>query len=414
MSDKIISLLLAGAMLGLCACAAQPASSAGTSPAAGAASAASVPAASAESSSAAAPGSKAQQLLDSMTPDEKIGQLFLIRPDALDDAQTDAQIDDAAAAGVLQLTDAMTAVLREYPAGGIVLFGKNLESPAQLTAFTAALQQASAVPLLLGIDEEGGRVSRIANSPGFTVKQYASMGAVGATGDPANAEEAGTTIGTYLAQYGLNLDFAPDADVNTNPDNIVIGDRSFGSDPQLVAQMAAAEITGLHSAGVMTSAKHFPGHGDTQGDTHAGAVSVQKTWSELQNCELIPFGAAIAAGTDLVMAAHITAPNVTSDGLPASLSKELITDKLRGELGFQGVVTTDAMSMGAITQAYTPGDAAVKAILAGADIVLMPEDYRAAFAGVRDAVNAGTISAQRLDESVLRILSLKERYGMLG
>ena len=163
----------------------------------------------------------------------------------------------------------------------------------------------------------------------------------------------------------------------------------------------------------MSCAKHFPGHGDTAGDTHDGYVSVTKTWDELKSCELIPFIAAMKAGTDMIMAAHITAVNVTDDGLPASLSKELITDRLRGELGYQGVVITDSLAMGAIENKYSSADAAVKAIAAGVDIVLIPMDYRAAFEGVRKAVEDGTISKERLDESVLRILNLKEQYGIL-
>ena len=355
----------------------------------------------------------AQKTLDSMSLDEKIGQLFIIRPDALDPDLTSAEIDNASKYGVTELSGAMTETLRQYPVGGIAMFGKNITSPQQLTQYVDALQSASSTPLIMGIDEEGGSVSRIANSKGFNVKKYKSMAAIGATGDTQNAEDVGYTIGSYLTEYGFNLDFAPDADVNTNPNNIVIGDRSFGSDPELVAKMVSAEIAGLHKAGVMSCAKHFPGHGDTKGDTHTGYVAVEKTWDELEACELIPFVAAINAGTDMIMAAHITAKNVTDDGLPASLSKEMITDKLRGELGYNGVVITDAMSMGAVTSEYTSAEAAVKAFTAGADIMLMPDDYKAAFKGIRDAVNDGTISMERLNESVLRILTLKEQYGIL-
>ena len=178
--------------------------------------------------------------------------------------------------------------------------------------------------------------------------------------------------------------------------------------------MVSAEIKGLHESGIMSCAKHFPGHGDTKGDTHYEFVYVEKTWDELLDCEIIPFTAAMDADTDMIMVAHIAARNVTDDGLPSSMSKEMITDRLRGELGYKGVVITDSMAMGAVADKYSPAEAAVKSIQAGADIILMPEDYKAAFQGVLDAVNNGTISQERLDESVLRILNLKQQYGLLG
>ena len=355
----------------------------------------------------------AKKALAAMSTDEKIGQLFVIRPESLEPGLIPTEVNNAAQCGVTEVSDAMAGMLKEYPAGGIVMFSKNISSPSQLKSFVAALQNASATPLILGIDEEGGSVARIGNFEGFDVPKFGSMGKVGATGDTANAGDVGYTIGSYLKEYGFTLDFAPVADVNTNPDNIVIGNRAFGSDPALVAGMVSAEIDGLHRAGVMSCAKHFPGHGDTKGDTHDGYVSVTKTWDELKSCELIPFVAAIEAGTDMIMAAHITAVNVTDDGLPASLSKELLTDKLRGELGYNGVVITDSMAMGAIANKYSSADAAVKSILAGADIVLMPQDYKSAFEGVRKAVEDGIISRERLDESVLRILNLKQRYGIM-
>lgn len=357
--------------------------------------------------------SVAEKALAAMSTDEKIGQLFIVRPESLDPGLTPAQVHNTEQYGITEMSDAMAGTLKKYPAGGIVVFSKNILSPSQLTSFVAALQNASATPLIMGVDEEGGSVARIGNSKNFDVPKYGSMGKIGATGDTANAGDVGYAIGSYLKKYGFTLDFAPVADVNTNPNNIVIGNRAFGSDPKLVAGMVSAEIGGLHRAGVMSCAKHFPGHGDTAGDTHDGYVSVTKTWDELKSCELIPFIEAMKAGTDMIMAAHITAVNVTDDGLPASLSKELITDRLRGELGYHGVVITDSLAMGAIENKYSSADAAVKAIAAGVDIVLIPMDYRAAFEGVRKAVEDGTISKERLDESVLRILNLKEQYGIL-
>lgn len=357
---------------------------------------------------------QAEQLLASMTVREKVGQMLLIRPESLHPNLSPAQINDLHKFGATAVDLQMAATLADYPVGGIVLFGKNIQSPTQLTSFTDELQGNSVIPLFIGVDEEGGSVSRIANSAGFKVPKYTSMQAIGQTGDPENARKVGLTIGSYLKKYGVNLDFAPVADVNTNPDNIVIGNRSFGNDPNMVATMVTAAVAGLHEAGVMSCLKHFPGHGDTAADTHSEAVFINKSWDELRNCELIPFVAGIAAQTDMIMIAHITAENVTYDQLPATLSPEMLTGKLRIELGYQGVIITDSMFMGAITKHYRSGDAAVAAVLAGTDIVLMPEDFREAFDSICEAVSNGTISEARIDESVQRILSLKERYGLLG
>ncbi|MGB5822583.1 MAG: glycoside hydrolase family 3 N-terminal domain-containing protein [Proteocatella sp.] len=199
----------------------------------------------------------------------------------------------------------------------------------------------------------------------------------------------------------------------TNPDNIVIGNRAFGNDPELVADMVSAGVEGLHSSGIMSCIKHFPGHGDTKDDTHNGFVSVEKTWEELKACELIPFKAGIDAKTDMIMISHITAENITSDKLPSSLSYEMIEGKLRKEMNYDGIIISDSMSMGAIANQYSSGEAAVLAITAGTDIVLMPQNYTQAFESIYEAVNSGEISESRIDESVLRILSLKEKYEII-
>lgn len=355
----------------------------------------------------------AEQLLAEMTLEEKIGQLFIIRPESLDPALTPEQVHSTSDYGVQQLTEEMAAQLAKYPAGGIVFFGKNIANPEQLEHFLTDLNQASAVPLFLCTDEEGGSVSRIANAAGFDVPRFESATAVGATGDTAQAREMGSVIGGYLKQYGFNLDFAPVADINSDPDHIIIGSRAFGSDPQTVSGMVNAMIDGLHSAGVMACIKHFPGHGEASGDTHNGYSEVNKNWEELLACELVPFMGALEK-TDLIMAAHLTTPLVTKDGLPASLSHAMLTDRLRGELGYDGVIITDALAMGAITQNYTPAESAVLALNAGADILLMPYDYAAAYQGVLAAVENGRLSVDRIDESVLRILRLKLAYGVIA
>ena len=352
------------------------------------------------------------ELLAGMTLEEKVGQLFLIRPESLCVELTPQQVHDAADFGVTTWTEEMTERLAEYPAGGIVLFGKNLSNPDQLSAMMAQIEKAGEIPLMVGVDEEGGSVARLANSAGFDLPQFEQMAEIGARGDVEEARQLGGTIGAYLHQYGFALDFAPVADLWTNPQNSVIGSRSFGSDPALVSEMVLAVIDGLHEEGVLSCIKHFPGHGDTRGDSHDGYVLLERSWEELLERELIPFVDNLDS-TDLVMVAHILLPQITGDGLPASLSAELITGRLRGELGYDGLVVTDSLAMGAITDQYTSAQAAVLAFEAGADLLLMPQDYTAAFDGVLDAVGRGEVDESRLDESVLRILRAKQKCGLL-
>lgn len=320
---------------------------------------------------------KPEQLLAAMTLEEKIGQLFIIRPESLDPTLAPEQVHSTRDYGVQALTEEMTAQLSKYPAGGIVFFGKNIAGPEQLETFLSGLKQASDLPLMICTDEEGGSVSRIANAAGFQVQKFDGAEAIGATGDPHEAYHMGQVIGTYLNRYGFNLDFAPVADINSDLEHIIIGPRAFGSDAQTVSSMVNAMIDGLHDGGVMACIKHFPGHGAASGDSHDGYVELDKSWEELQQCELIPFIGALEK-TDLVMAAHIATPNVTNDGLPASLSYSMLTEKLRGELGYDGVIITDALAMGAIIQNYSSAESAVLALQAGADILLMPYDYIAA------------------------------------
>ena len=272
--------------------------------------------------------------LAGMTLREKVGQMFIIRPDQLVTSIPPASTHTSKGSKVKSMSSEMLEVLKDYPAGGFIIFDKNIESRTQIMKFTAQMREVSKYLPFVAIDEEGGKVTRLAGSTdkGIYVKTYRSMGSIGKTGDPANALEAGQTIGKYLKEYGFNLDFAPVADINTNPRNVIIGDRAFGSDPDLAAKMVCAFIDGLHESSVLSSVKHFPGHGDTTADTHYGMVAVKKTWEQLKEAELIPFEASFGT-TDFVMIAHINLPNATSDGRPASLSKELITDKLRGELG---------------------------------------------------------------------------------
>ena len=341
--------------------------------------------------------------LTEMTLREKVGQLFWVRPEALDFSLNPEK---------KKLTQTMRQNLEQYPVGGIVVFKGNIQDESQLSSLIADFQSASKIPMIVAVDEEGGSVARLANHEAFSLPKYKSARDIGATGDPEQARQMGQTIGSYLRAYGFNLDFAPVADVDSNPANPVIGRRAYSTDAQQAAQMVTAAVEGFHDAGMLCTVKHFPGHGDTGQDSHYGTATSYKTWEEMKATEMLPFEAGIAAGVDVVMTAHITTPNATADGLPASLSYTMVTERLRGELGFQGVIVTDALGMNAIKNYFAPAESAVAALCAGVDVLLMPSDLRAAFDGVIRAVEDGTLSEERLNESVRRILTLKQKAGL--
>lgn len=335
-----------------------------------------------------------------MTLEERVLQMFMITPEALTGYGT------VTAAG-----DVTYQSLQKYPVGGIILFAQNVIDPDQLGTMNGNLQNYSeeitGLPMFISVDEEGGKVARIAKNSNFSVETFSDMRSIGDSGDTAKAYEVGNTMGAYLNQYGFNLDFAPDADVLTNPDNQVIGTRSFGTDPYVVSEMTQSVVKGLEDNQVYACLKHFPGHGATSGDTHAGYAYTDKTLDELMQSELVPFSNGIQNGVHFIMVSHIAAPQVTGDNLPASLSPYMIQNVLREQMGYDGIVITDAMNMGAISDSYGSADAAVRAVNAGADIVLMPKDFVNAYQGVLNAVENGTISTDRIDESVRRILRLK-------
>lgn len=356
-----------------------------------------------------------EEQLRKMTLREKVGQMFYVRPECLDTtihfnkpSGIDGSSDDITKIKLQAVNATMKGVNEKYPVGGIILYAHNIDNEAQLTSFVTQLRSLNGSPMLC-IDEEGGRVARIANNPNFNVKKYVSMAAIGATGNPSAAYECATTIGTYLHRYGFDIDFAPVADVNTNPENIVIGARAFSDNPQLAAAMVVSYLQGLKDTGIAGCIKHFPGHGDTKADTHYGYAQTLKTWEEMQNCELVTFKAGILWGCQLIMTAHIAAPNVTGTDVPATMSPIILQNKLRGELGYRNIIIADAMEMGAITQQYTTEEAAVGCIQAGVDIVLGPQNFVVAFDAVVKAVENGTISEERINASVRRILSLKAK-----
>ena len=342
---------------------------------------------------------QAAQIVSGMTLEEKVAQMFFITPEAL--------------TGYGQVTvagDATNEAYQKYPVGGLIYNSQNLVDIDQTKTMMAKMQQYAdsriSLPVFLGVDEEGGSVTRIASNEAYGLTNVNNMSDIGATGDTQNAYQAGVTIGTYLSDLGFNLDFAPVADVLTVSDS-VIGNRSFGTDSELVASMALSELQGLESMGIQGVVKHFPGHGGVSGDSHSGAVSTDKSLEELFASELVPFQRAIDGGAEVLMVGHIAAPNVTGDDTPASLSKVMITDVLRTQMGYQGVVITDAMNMTAITANHAADEAAVLAVNAGADMILMPEDFGKAYNGVIDAVNNGTIEEYRINEAVVRIVKAK-------
>ena len=368
-----------------------------------------------EDDSSVVPADEVEVQLQSMTLREKVGQLFYVRPECLDTtihfnqpSSIDGSTDDIKAIKLQAVNPTMLGVNEKYPVGGVILYAHNIEDEAQLTAFVSQIRALNGSPLLC-IDEEGGRVARIANNENFAVEKFESMGAIGATGDPQNAYYCANTIGTYLRRYGFDIDFAPVADVNTNPENIVIGARAFSDDPEVAAPMVVNYLQGLKDAGVTGCIKHFPGHGDTKADTHFGYAQSLKTWDEMLNCEMITFKAGIQWGTQLIMTAHIATPNVTGSEIPATMSSLILQDKLRGELGYQNIIITDAMEMGAITKQYANAEAAVGTLLAGADIVLGPQNFVEAFDAVVKAVEDGRLSEERINQSVRRVLRMKKQ-----
>lgn len=342
---------------------------------------------------------KIMEIMGEMSLSDKIYQLFIVTPEQLTGENT-----------VTEASLRMSLALEQQPVGGLIFFKANLVFRDQTAMMLQNAQSFSRLGMFLAVDEEGGMVARLGSNPLMGTTKFPNMGSL------RSAEEAftvGETIGREIRQLGFNLDFAPVADVNSNPDNPVIGQRSFSSDPQIAGQMTASCVRGFRGSGMICTLKHFPGHGDTQTDSHYGVAQSLKTREQLAACELIPFRSGIDAGAQMVMVGHISLPNVTGNDVPATLSGEIVTGLLRGELGYQGVVVTDSMIMRSITDRYSSGEAAVMALRAGVDMILIPKDLGEAHDAILDAVEKGSISPQRIDESVQRILRLKQEYGII-
>ena len=343
---------------------------------------------------------RVEKLLAGMDLKQKVAQMFMVTPEAL------TGYSKVTAAG-----EVTKQCFIRYPVGGVSYMAGNLIDTEQTRIMLSNMQDYSVeylgFPVFLGVDEEGGTVARIAGNRAFGVEDVGNISEIGASGNCDLAYQAGSTIGAYLSALGFNLDFAPVADVWSNKKNTVVKYRSPGSDPELVRDMVIAQIEGFKEQGILCAVKHFPGHGSTSEDSHNGAAVVERTLQELFECDLIPFKGAVQAGVPFVMVGHLSLPKVVEEDVPAVFSKEIITDILRGELGFCGIVITDALDMGAVTDYYSSAQAAVMAVAAGADMLLMPEDFVAAYEGVLNAVQRGELTQERIDESVRRILKVK-------
>lgn len=365
-----------------------------------------------------------EDILSSMTLREKAAQMML-------PAFRTWKEGDADAVKVTELNEEIRAMLAREHFGGVLLFGENFSNAEQTLRLTADMQEANqaagGVPMLIAVDEEGGNVARLS----YGVIGVSNM-ALGATGNPENARIMAGIHGEEIGLLGINVNFAPVMDVNNNASNPVIGIRSFSDGAQTVAEYGAAFIQGLHDAGIMATMKHFPGHGNTDTDSHTGFPVIDSTYEELLSNELIPFKAGIDAGADLVMTAHIQFPQIETETytsisteeqvyLPATMSRTILTDILRGDLGFEGVIVSDDLEMAAVAKNFSTEDTLRLAINAGVNLLILPSVYDTdSFHQVEVMLDtavrlaeSGEIDEARINESVLRILTLKQKYGLL-
>lgn len=331
--------------------------------------------------------------IKTMTLEEKIGQMIMAGIDGYTMNENEAKL------------------IQEYHIGGFILFGRNVETPEQLLALTNSLKKANTLnqnPLLLSVDEEGGRISRLPK----TITNFPTNKALGKIHSEELSYEIGTLLAEKVSTFGFNMNFAPVLDINSNPKNPVIGDRAFGSEVDVVSNLGYQTMKGISLGGVIPVIKHFPGHGDTSVDSHIGLPAVENDLERLKCFELVPFKNAIDKGADCVMVAHILLTKIDAEN-PASLSPIVIDDILRLQLNYDGVVITDDMTMGAVTKNYDLATAAIKAVNAGNDIILVAHKYENAlltFHTINKAVLDGLITEERIDQSVYRILTLKNKY----
>lgn len=337
-----------------------------------------------------------ESVISEMTLEEKVAGIFLVRPEDI------TGVDVAVQAG-----DGTKKALEEYPVAGLVYFAQNIKSEDQIKEMITNTTSYSKYPLFLAIDEEGGEVAQLANT--LKVEEVPPMAEIGQTHEPQKAKEAMVSIGSYLKEYGFNLNFAPVADILDEQEKGIFKSRSFGKDASLVANMVSYALEGLKETDITACIRHFPGMGDGVEDTHEEMSVINKTKEQLYEKELLPFISAIQSGAEMIMVGHASYPQIIGDNTPASLSKEIITDLLREELEYNGIVITDALNMAAVVEYYSADEAAVKALKAGADLLLMPEEFSLAYEGVLNAVKEGTISEERINDCLKRIYRIKYR-----
>jgi len=337
------------------------------------------------------------ETLAGMTLHEKVCQMMFVTPEELTGED-----------GVTVAGDATRQALENYPVGGIVYFAKNLESQDQVKEMIDNSQKYSSIGLFVATDEEGGVVNRLMDTVGTTY--IGSMYYYKDDGDETAYENA-YTIANDMSALGFNLDFAPVADVWSNPDNTVIGERAYSDDYAQAAELVGNAVKGFNDGGVMCTLKHFPGHGDTAEDSHYSSAYVHRTKEEIMADEMQPFRSGIEAGAEFVMVGHLIVPDI--DEVPATLSYKIATGILRDELKFEGVAITDSFEMESIADNYSVDDAVVMSVKAGIDMILQPKDMASAVNSIEQAVADGELSEDRIDESVRRILTLKESRGLL-
>lgn len=337
------------------------------------------------------------ETLAGMTLHEKVCQMMFVTPEELTGED-----------GVTVAGDATRQALENYPVGGIVYFAKNLESQDQVKEMIDNSQKYSSIGLFVATDEEGGVVNRLMDTVGTTY--IGSMYYYKDDGDETAYENA-YTIANDMSALGFNLDFAPVADVWSNPDNTVIGERAYSDDYAQAAELVGNAVKGFNDGGVMCTLKHFPGHGDTAEDSHYSSAYVHRTKEEIMADEMQPFRSGIEAGAEFVMVGHLIVPDI--DEVPATLSYKIATGILREELKFEGVAITDSFEMESIADNYSVDDAVVMSVKAGMDMILQPKDMASAVNSIEQAVADGELSEDRIDESVRRILTLKESRGLL-
>ncbi len=330
--------------------------------------------------------------VEKMTLDEKIGQMFIVGFEGM------------------QPNNQLKKMIMDNKVGGVILFQRNIKSPDQLLGLLNSIKDINmdAIPLFISVDEEGGKVSRMPDQ----VRDLPSPGSIGEVNDKGLSYKIGALLAEQLKAFGFNTNFAPVLDIWSNPKNTVIGERAFGNTPEIVGSLGIEAMKGIRDNGVISVVKHFPGHGDTIVDSHVGLPKVEYDLERLRSFEFLPFQAAVDNEADAVMVAHIQMTKIDPE-YPASLSKALISDVLRKDMGFDGLVVTDDMTMAAIIENYTIEDAVVGSITAGSDIILICHGYdkqQAAIDSVKAAVSNGDITEERIDESVSRILNLKKTY----